>query len=55
MLTNRRNFIKKSAAMGLGLGAFPLIMKQGSVSASDKIVVGLIGCKGMGWSNLSRY
>ncbi|MGF1584864.1 MAG: Gfo/Idh/MocA family protein [Bacteroidales bacterium] len=52
MDTNRRNFIKKTAALGLGLGAFPLIMKAGSFSANDKIVVGLIGCKGMGFSNL---
>lgn len=52
MSTNRRDFIKKSAAVGLGLGAFPYIMNAGNTSASDKVVVGVIGLAGMGWSNL---
>ncbi len=52
MNTNRRDFIKRSAALGLGLGAFPLIVNAGQTSANDKIVVGVIGLAGMGWSNL---
>lgn len=52
MQTNRRDFIKRSAALGIGLGAFPVIMKAGAVSAADKVVVGVIGLAGMGWSNL---
>ncbi len=52
MQTDRRNFIKKSAVLGMGLGAFPLIMKGGDVSANDKVVVGVIGLAGMGMSNL---
>ena len=52
MQTNRRDFLKKSAALGLGLGAFPLIARGGAVSANEKVVVGVIGLAGMGWSNL---
>jgi predicted dehydrogenase len=52
MQTDRRNFIKKSAILGLGIGSFPLILKGGQTPASDKVVIGLIGCKGMGFSNL---
>ncbi len=52
MNTNRRDFIKRSAALGLGLGAFPLIVNAGEVSANEKITVGVIGLAGMGWSNL---
>lgn len=55
MKNNRRDFIKKSAIMGLGLGSFPLIMKAGQTSANDKVVVGLIGCYGMGFSNLQSF
>ena len=52
MANNRREFIKSSAIAGLGLGAFPMVMRAGEVSPSDRVVVGLIGCKGMGFSNL---
>jgi len=55
MNTNRRNFIKKSALAGIGLGAFPTILKAGTLGANEKITVGLIGCKGMGFSNLKTF
>jgi len=55
MNQDRRNFIKKSALFGLGVGAFPTILKAGAFSANEKIVVGLIGCKGMGFSNLNAF
>ncbi|MCK5469427.1 MAG: Gfo/Idh/MocA family oxidoreductase [Cyclobacteriaceae bacterium] len=52
MKTNRREFIKKTTVTGLGVGTFPTILKAGSSSANDKVVVGLIGCKGMGFNDL---
>ncbi len=52
MQTNRRGFIKRSAALGMGLGAFPLVVNADAFSANDKVVVGVIGLAGMGWSNL---
>jgi predicted dehydrogenase len=55
MQSDRREFIKKSAVMGVGMGLFPTILKAGSASANDKLVVGLIGCKGMGFSNLKAF
>ena len=53
-MITRRNFLKTTAAAtvvlpGMSMNAF------GKVSANDKINVGLIGCKGMGWSNLSDF
>jgi predicted dehydrogenase len=55
MKTNRREFIKKSAVTGLTVGAFPLILKAGKGSVNDKVVVGLIGCKGMGFNDLKAF
>ena len=40
---------------GIGLGAFPTILKAGSLAANEKITVGLIGCKGMGFNNLKTF
>ncbi len=59
MYHNRRNFIKKSSLALAGSSAaflFPMellakIRKR--VGANDRINVGLIGCKGMGFSDLS--
>ena len=55
MKTKRREFIKKTAVAGLGVGTFPTILTAGSSSANDKIVVGLIGCKGMGYNDLKAF
>jgi predicted dehydrogenase len=55
MKTNRRKFIAYSATAGLGITAFPTIMKAGKVPANNKVVVGLIGCKGMGFSDLKAF
>ena len=54
MLMTRRNFLKTTAAAAV---VFPTIKvgALGQVSANDKINVALIGCKGMGWSNLSDF
>jgi predicted dehydrogenase len=54
----RRKFILQSSSTLLGLGLlsslpFGSLLAKGSlVGANDTINVGLIGCKGMGWSNL---
>ncbi|NAS11221.1 Gfo/Idh/MocA family protein [Poritiphilus flavus] len=59
MNSNRRHFLKQGSLAFLGSGAaflFPLELLASirkSVSPNDKIGVGLIGCKGMGFSNLS--
>jgi predicted dehydrogenase len=55
----RRQFIKQTGITTLGLGivaAVPmdvLASIRKKVSPNDKIGVGLIGCKGMGWNNLT--
>lgn len=54
----RRKFILQSSSTTLGLGLLSsipfngLLAKGSLVGANDTINVGLIGCKGMGWSNL---
>ena len=54
----RRKFILQSSSTFLGIGLlsslpFSSLLAKGSlVGANDTINVGLIGCKGMGWSNL---
>ncbi|WP_031428717.1 Gfo/Idh/MocA family protein [Flavimarina sp. Hel_I_48] len=59
MVNNRRHFIKKSAAGVLGGSLsffFPMELiaaMRKNVSPNDRIQVGLIGCKGMGFSDLS--
>lgn len=55
MKSDRRNFIKKTAIAGLGIGAFPTILRAGNIPFNDRIVVGLIGCKGMGYNNLKAF
>lgn len=55
MKTNRRAFIKNTAVAGLATGTFPTILKAGTFSANDTVVVGLIGCKGMGFNDLKAF
>lgn len=61
MKYNRRKFIQKSTAGMLMTGAsmmFPmdlLAMMRKKVGPNDTINVGLIGCKGMGFSDLSSF
>ncbi len=58
MFTSRRKFIRQTSAALVGTGiasALPLEafgQNRRRISANDKINYGLIGCKGMGWSNL---
>nr|WP_299384432.1 Gfo/Idh/MocA family oxidoreductase [Allomuricauda sp.] len=55
---NRRHFIKQSSVLTVGMGAsllFPvelLASIRKKTSPNDKIQIGLIGCNGMGFTNL---
>lgn len=58
MKNSRRKFIRHTSAVIAGATLIPLeiiAMRKNRVSANDKIQVGLIGCKGMGWSNLQQH
>ncbi|MDR2498112.1 MAG: Gfo/Idh/MocA family oxidoreductase [Tannerellaceae bacterium] len=54
-MTNRRNFIKTSAgivAASMVMPAYSFAPKR-QVAANDRIRVGLIGCRNMGWGDLA--
>ena len=58
MSTTRREFVKNAAMTGLGLGLLPNTFANNTfniISPSHQLKVGLIGCKGMGYSNLQRH
>ncbi len=52
MNSGRRSFIKKTALATTFLGVFPPII---NASPNEKLVVGLIGCNGMGFSDLKAF
>ncbi len=58
-MNNRREFIKKAAKIGIGsqfIFTTPLELianTRSKISSNDKINFGVIGCKGMGWSDIS--
>ncbi len=54
MKSDRRRFIKTTAFATAAFGAFPTLLKGGA-SANEKIVVGLIGCYGMGFNDLKAF
>lgn len=54
MNTDRRKFIKNSVIATAAIGAFPAIMNA-CASPGEKIGVGLIGCRSMGFSNLRSF
>ncbi len=55
-MTTRRTFIKQASLLSAGLVANPfLIRAKAAIGANDKIKVGLIGCKGMGFENLKAF
>lgn len=63
-MVTRRNFLKKSTSILGASVVVPTIMGEGLIKAaeqsvkvapSDKIRVGLIGCRSMGWSNMSDF
>jgi predicted dehydrogenase len=53
-MESRRNFIKNSAAVTAAIGVMPSILNA-SCAANEKIVVGLIGCNGMGFEDLKAF
>ncbi len=58
MKASRRKFIMQSTAALAGASLLPnevTAMRKEPVSANDRIQVGVIGCKGMGWSNLQQF
>ncbi len=61
MITTRRHFIRQGSLILMGAGAsfaFPmelLATMREKVGPNDRINVGLIGCNGMGFSNLSSF
>ena len=54
MTHSRRNFIRDAGLTASGIAVLPNVMSS-CVSASDKVVVALIGCKGMGFNDLSAF
>ena len=54
---NRREFLNKAAVLGAGVMASPMIVNAGpkTVGANDKINIGLIGCRGQGFTNLMSF
>ncbi|MGI6337820.1 MAG: Gfo/Idh/MocA family protein [Bacteroidales bacterium] len=54
-MTTRRIFIKNTAFAAAGLGIAPTLSGMRQVAASDKINIGVIGCNGMGFSNLTAF
>ncbi len=54
MNSNRRSFIKTSAIATAAVSTFPTIMNA-CASPVEKIGVGLIGCRGMGFSDLTSF
>lgn len=55
-MTTRRKFLQNSALAAAGLAVAPAL--SGSVKgfqASDRINIGVIGCNGQGWSDMSAF
>ncbi|WP_020599099.1 Gfo/Idh/MocA family protein [Spirosoma panaciterrae] len=60
MKTTRRSFLRKSAAAtGAGLISLPSVEaianQRHRVAANEKLQIGVIGCNGMGWSDLRSH
>lgn len=53
-MSKRRDFLKKTAVVTAGVAAMPAIMNAGC-SPGEKINVGLIGCRSMGFNNLKSF
>ncbi len=47
----RREVLRKSIAAGLGVAAYPAFAKVSALN-QDQLRIGVIGCNGMGWSNV---
>jgi predicted dehydrogenase len=58
MKLNRRNFIQKASASAVGAGVFSILPSEiwnSPVAPSDKIRIGLIGCKSQGFWDLKCH
>ncbi|MGK7397797.1 MAG: Gfo/Idh/MocA family protein [Candidatus Cyclobacteriaceae bacterium M3_2C_046] len=56
MKQSRRNFIKQGSLLSAGIGLSGLASAKAMAGKpNDKLVIGLIGCKGMGFSNLRNF
>lgn len=56
MNNSRRGFIKTSSAFALGLSAFPTFLSASEMTAAhDTVNMAVIGCNGMGWSNMRSH
>ncbi|GAB3266499.1 Gfo/Idh/MocA family oxidoreductase [Larkinella harenae] len=58
MTSSRRKFLRQSSQLATGLGLTTalspdLLASQPPTAPADEVVVGLIGCNSMGWSDLS--
>jgi predicted dehydrogenase len=54
MKTSRRDFLKNSAIAATALSLGPLVI-DACVSPNEKIIVGLIGCRSMGFTDLLAF
>ena len=61
-MNSRRKFIHKSILTSAGLATLPNLLsaehlsaRSKRIGANDQINFGLIGCKGMGWSNMHSH
>ena len=56
-MSTRRDFLLQATIAGTGIVAMPrsLYGMGKRVAPSDRVRVGLIGCKGMGWSDLNSF
>ncbi len=56
-MATRRDFLKQTLLTGAGLATIPnlLYAQTQKVAPSDKIKIGLIGCNGMGFSDLTAF
>lgn len=61
-MNTRRKFIQRSFLATAGMAALPNVITaehlaalKRRVGANDQLNIGLIGCKGMGWSNMNSH
>lgn len=61
-MNSRRRFIQRSLLASAGITALPNLVtaehiaaQKRRVGANDQLNIGLIGCKGMGWSNMNSH
>lgn len=55
MAPTRRVFLKQSLAAAAGVQMANRFAPRRAISANDRLAVGLIGCKNMGFSNLEDF